>query len=358
MSAETQPQLETYTVAQAREILRGNTSNFLLKKYPTSEHDNFGGAEVWLKDETKQITNSFKARGALVLLHYLREMGYDTVTTFSAGNHAAGVAYAAHKLGMKAVIFMPKPTPQSKQQNVKFWGGGAVETNTEAATLEEAGEMAYGLVEKSGGEIAFAHPFDHLATIAGQATMVAEALEEMSEAPDEVLLPVGGNGAVAGATLAVKAAGVHTTIVGAQFSTNTSLQISLESGLGVPVAISEVDTLCEGSCVKQSGRHGLNIINSYKGNFELTTNDAVDVGREAEAHRLNPNITMAPPEATALLGLAAARKRYSEGKGEGKKLLVVVTGSNRDPTRLNTLHQAYTNKQAAKQRTKITTKPA
>ena len=158
------------------------------------------GAEVWLKFENLQYTASFKERGALNRLLTLEESARRRgVIAMSAGNHAQGVAYHAARLGLRAVIVMPRGTPNSKVSATRVHGAEVV---MEGDTLAEAATHAHALEAREG--LTFIHPYDDPAIIAGQGTVALEMLEQAPEI--EVLaVPVGGGGLCSGMATAAKA---------------------------------------------------------------------------------------------------------------------------------------------------------
>jgi len=162
-------------IREAAELLRGQViATPCVRSRTLSE---ILGAEIYLKLENLQYTASFKDRGSLVKLLSLdaphREAG---VIAVSAGNHAQGVAYHAQRLGIPAVIVMPKETPFNKVQNTERLGAEVV---LQGAGLSEAEEHA---VERAGRDgLTLVHPYDDPAIIAGQGTI---ALEMLREVPD------------------------------------------------------------------------------------------------------------------------------------------------------------------------------
>src|SRR5574343_1132983 len=130
------------------------------------------GAQVFLKFENLQYTASFKERGALnKLLSLSPEERARGVVAMSAGNHAQGVAYHAQRLGLRAVIVMPRFTPGVKVERTQGFGA---EVLLVGDTLEEARAHAYELAQSEG--YTFVHPYDDPAIVAGQGTVGSEML--------------------------------------------------------------------------------------------------------------------------------------------------------------------------------------
>jgi len=158
------------------------------------------GAEVWLKFENLQFTASFKERGALNrLLALTAEERGRGVIAMSAGNHAQGVAYHAARLGVRAVIVMPRGTPNSKIQGTQVHGAEVV---IAGETLAEASTHARELQARE--RLSFVHPYDDPLVIAGQGTVALEMLEQQP-ALDALIVPVGGGGLISGMAIAAKA---------------------------------------------------------------------------------------------------------------------------------------------------------
>ena len=158
------------------------------------------GAEVWLKFENLQFTAAFKERGALNKLLALGEAGRKRgVIAMSAGNHAQGVAYHAARLGTRAVIVMPRGTPNNKVRSTQVHGAEVI---LEGDTLADAARHAHQLEQRDG--LTFIHPYDDPAVVAGQGTVALEMLEQAPEL-DVLVVPVGGGGLIAGMAIAATA---------------------------------------------------------------------------------------------------------------------------------------------------------
>src|SRR3970282_49382 len=155
------------------------------------------GAEVWLKFENLQFTASFKERGAL---NKLLSLGAAALRrggiAMSAGNHAQGVAYHAARLAARAVIVMPRGTPNNKVHSTQVLGAEVI---LEGDTLAEAARHARELEAREG--LAFIHPYDDAAIIAGQGTVALEMLEQAPEL-EALVVPIGGGGAAGGVGVA------------------------------------------------------------------------------------------------------------------------------------------------------------
>src|SRR5947209_6695239 len=169
------------------------------------------GAEVFVKYENLQVTNSFKERGARAKLASLtaseRARG---VIAMSAGNHAQAVAYHAAGLGISSTIVLPVMTPFLKVAVTKAYGAEVLldgETISEAQARAEAEARARGLI--------WVHPYDDPHVIAGQGTIALEMLEEAPDL-DVLVIPIGGGGLISGIAIAAKAVKPGIEIVGVE----------------------------------------------------------------------------------------------------------------------------------------------
>jgi threonine dehydratase len=158
------------------------------------------GVPVHLKLESQQPTGAFKTRGAWTAVRRLPpEQRVRGVITYSSGNHGQAVAFAAHRLGIRAVIVMPETAPRTKVEGVKRWGGEIVFAGR---TSEDRYKRAVELQASQG--LTMIPPFDHPDVVAGQATVALEILEQLPEVA-WVAAPVGGGGLAAGIAAALAA---------------------------------------------------------------------------------------------------------------------------------------------------------
>src|SRR6266700_6729051 len=208
-------------------------------------------AEVYVKYENLQVTNSFKDRGALNKLASLSaaERGRGVIA-MSAGNHAQAVAYHARRLAIPATIVMPVTTPFVKVEATQAHGAEVV---LEGESVAEAQARAETIARERG--LTLVHPYDDPLVIAGQGTI---ALEMLEEAPDLDLLaiPVGGGGLIAGNAVAARAVRPSIEIIGAEAELYPSFWNALRGDnrpLGGP-------TLAEGIAVKKVGALTLPIV--------------------------------------------------------------------------------------------------
>lgn len=207
------------------------------------------GRELWLKREDTSRVHSYKWRGAFNKLACLVERGFQgTVVAASAGNHAQGVALAAHTMQVPAVIFMPRTTPLLKQEAVRRLGQQWVEVRLVGDRYDQAAQAARQFVTANACE--YLHPFDDLQVIAGQATMALELDDQV--APDLVLLEIGGGGMAAGVGSVIRRRFPSAKIVGVEVVGQNSMQQSLQAGQ--PVTLPQVTRFCDGTAVATPGQ--------------------------------------------------------------------------------------------------------
>ncbi len=211
------------------------------------------GAEVWLKFENLQFTASFKERGALNKLLSMpdaeRKRG---VIAMSAGNHAQGVAHHATRLGARAVIVMPRGTPNTKVRGTQVLGAEVV---LEGDTLADAARHARKLEKREG--LTFIHPYDDPAIIAGQGTVALEMLEQAPEL-EVLVVPIGGGGLISGMAVAATALKPGIEVVGVESRNYCAMHQRLNN---LPVQVGG-DTIAEGMAVRDVGDLPVSILSS------------------------------------------------------------------------------------------------
>jgi threonine dehydratase len=225
------------------------------------------GAEVWLKFENLQFTASFKERGALNKLLTLDEAARRRgVVAMSAGNHAQGVAYHAARLGLRAVIVMPRGTPGNKIRNTQVLGAEVV---MEGDSLADAARHAHELEAREG--LTFVHPYDDPAVIAGQGTVALEMLEQ-APALDVLVIPIGGGGLVAGMSVAALAARPGIEVYGVEAKGWCAMYQRLN---GLPVQVGG-DTIAEGLAVRDIGELPLAMIRTHVKEVLLVEEESIE----------------------------------------------------------------------------------
>ncbi|MDE2415911.1 MAG: threonine ammonia-lyase [Comamonadaceae bacterium] len=273
------------------------------------------GAQVFLKFENLQFTASFKERGACNKLSQLTpEERARGVVAMSAGNHAQGVAYHAQRLGLRAVIVMPRFTPGVKVERTRGFGAEVV---LHGDTLEEARQHAYQLAEEQ--QLTFVHPYDDEAIAAGQGTIALEMLAEQPDL-DALVVAIGGGGLLAGIATAARALKPGLDIVGVQAARFPSMVNAIQ-GTQHPQGLS---TIAEGIAVGQPGEITREVIARLVNELLL-----VQEGDIEQAVLMLLEIEKTLVEGAGAAGLAALL-RYPE-RFRGKKVGLVLSGGNIDP---------------------------
>jgi len=278
------------------------------------------GNSVYLKLENRQRTGAYKERGALnKLLTLSAEERSRGVIAASAGNHAQAIAYHAARLGIRARICMPLPTPLIKVSATRGYGAEVV---LHGANYDEA--CAEALRQSEADKLAFVHPFDDDAVIAGQGTLGLELLEQHPDL-EAFVVPVGGGGMIGGLACAVKEKNPKTRVIGVQPSRLPSMKTAVAEGK--PVTLAAAVTIADGIAVRRSGEHTFPLVQKY-------VDEIVAVEEEEIAN--------------AILLLLEREKTLAEGAGaaavaalvnhrvglSGKRVAAIVSGGNIDVTLL------------------------
>ncbi len=271
-------------------------------------------AEVYVKYENLQVTNSFKDRGALNKLASLSasERGRGVIA-MSAGNHAQAIAYHAARLGIPATIVMPVTTPFVKVEATQAHGAEVV---LEGETVAEAQLRAETIARERG--LTFVHPYDDPLVIAGQGTIALEMLEDAPDL-DALVVPIGGGGLIAGTAIAARARKPAIDIVGAEAALYPSFWNALH---GENRALGGA-TLAEGIAVKNVGVLALPIVRQLVSEIILV--DEAHLERAVNAY-LTLQKTMA--EGAGAAGLAAML--VEPEKFRGRKIGLILCGGNID----------------------------
>jgi threonine dehydratase len=272
------------------------------------------GAEVWLKFENLQFTASFKERGALNKLLLLGEDGRRKgVIAMSAGNHAQGVAHHATRLGARAVIVMPRGTPNTKMRSAQVLGAEVI---LEGDTLAEAAAHAHALSAREG--LTFIHPYDDAAIIAGQGTVALEMLEQ-APALDALVVSIGGGGLISGIAAAAKALKPGIEIYGVESKNYCAMHQRLS---GLPVQVGG-DTIAEGMAVRDVGELPLSLIKALVREIIVVEEETIE---RAIVALIEIEKTVA--EGAGAAGLAALLEHPA--RFAGKRVGIVITGGNID----------------------------
>ena len=278
--------------------------------------------ELFLKAENLQKTGSFKIRGAYYKISRLSaEEKKRGVIACSAGNHAQGVALAAQKNGIPALICLPEGAPISKVEATRSYGA---ELCLVPGVYDDAYNRALQLQKERS--LTFIHPFDDEDVIAGQGTIGLEILAQVKDI-EAIVVPVGGGGLISGVAFAVKQMNPKVQVYGVQASGAASMATSLHDGK--IECLPSVSTIADGIAVKQPGEHTFDYCNRFVDGIVTVTDEEISA---------------------AILALIEKRKMIAEGAGatpvaaimagklpqlKGKKVCCVVSGGNIDVTILS-----------------------
>ena len=275
------------------------------------------GNRVLLKREDLQPVFSFKLRGAYNrIAHLSQEERRRGIITASAGNHAQGVAYSAMKLGIRAVIVMPRTAPEIKVNAVRNFGAQVV---LHGDSYSEAAEHCQRLVAENA--MTFVHPFDDELVIAGQGTIAVEILRQCRDKVDKIFVPIGGGGLVAGIAAYVKAISPETQVVGVEPLDSSAMAQSLEAGHRV--ALDSVGIFADGVAVKKVGSLTYSLCRRFVDEIVLVDTD--EMCSAIKAIYQETRSIVEPAGALAVAGLV----KYVNSRGTtGETLVAVNSGAN------------------------------
>lgn len=272
------------------------------------------GNKVYLKPENLQRTGAYKVRGAYYKISTLSpEDRAKGLITASAGNHAQGVAYAAKRYGVPAVIVMPKTTPYIKVERTKALGAQVVLAGD---VYDEAHEEAERLAEEHG--YTFIQPFDDPVVATGQGTIAVEIVKELPLV-DYILVPIGGGGLACGVSTFAKEFNPRIKVIGVEPTGAACMKASLEAGH--VVKLPHVSTIADGTAVQQPGE---SVFPYLQKNLDgiITIDDDELVGAfldMVENHKLIV-------ENSGLLSVAALKHLDVKGK----HVVSILSGGNMD----------------------------
>ncbi len=277
---------------------------------------------MW-KREDLQAVFSFKLRGAYNKIAQLpRAVAERGVICSSAGNHAQGVALAARKHGLRAVIVMPTTTPSIKVDAVVALGGEAVLTGV---TYDDANRHAVELAASEG--LSFVHPFNDPDVIAGQGTIALELERQWPRKPEAIFVPVGGGGLIGGIGAYVKERHPNVRIIGVEPIESASMHDSLRSGM--PVTLEHVGTFADGVAVRRVGDETFRLALEVVDEVLLVSTDEIcaaikDIFEDSR-------VIVEPAGALAVAGI----KRFVEREGSRDGMLIAInSGANMNFGRL------------------------
>lgn len=276
----------------------------------------YTGAKTYLKCENLQRSGSFKVRGAYVRMARLSEEEKARgVVAASAGNHAQGVALAAQKLGIKAVVYMPSDAALPKVSATREYGA---EVRLVGTSVDDALAAAKKESEQTGAVLI--HPFDSEDIIAGQATVALEILEQVPDVRT-VLAPVGGGGLVAGLVAAFAQLAPQVEVVGVEAENAATYVASLSAGL--PVSSTVRSTMADGIAVSTAGNLPFEIIN--RGNAQVITVSEAEISKALLFITERAKLVVEP---AGVVGAAAVMAYPGRFTGP---VVVLLSGGNIDP---------------------------
>ena len=296
----------------------------IVKKTRLIQSDFFSeqsGNEVYIKPENMQHTGAFKLRGAFNKISQLTdEEKSKGVITSSAGNHAQGVAFAAQKLGVKAVICMPATTPILKVEATRAYGAEVI---LHGDSFDDAYLYSLELQKKHG--YIYVHPFNDREVLLGQGTTALEIINELKDV-DAILVPIGGGGFASGVALATKVVSPNVKVIGVEPENAACMKAALDAGK--IITLKSADTVADGCAVKTAGTLTFEFCKKYLD--EIITVNEMEI-------------------MSALLSLIEKHKLIAEGAGvlslavlnklnfKGKKVVAIVSGGNIDISTLSGL---------------------
>lgn len=277
------------------------------------------GAEVFVKYENLQVTNSFKERGAAVKLAALSaaERGRGVIA-MSAGNHAQAVAYHARRLHIPATIVMPVTTPFVKVQSTEAHGAAVV---LHGETLAQAQARAETIA--AADNLVWVHPYDDPDVIAGQGTVALEMLEDVPDL-DVVIVPIGGGGLIAGCAIAARAKKPAIEIAGVESLLYPSMWNALHPDEAKP---SGGATLAEGIAVGNAGKLTLPIVREL-------VDDIILVDEALIERAVNAFLTLQKTIAEGAGAAGLAAMLAEPGRFRGRRVGLILCGGNIDPRML------------------------
>ena len=273
------------------------------------------GNQIFLKREDQQPVHSFKLRGAYnKLVNLTEEQCIHGVIAASAGNHAQGMALAAHKLGIKATIVMPITTPDIKVDTVRRFGA---EVRLVGKSFNEAqtASLAYAREENK----TLIHPFDDIDVIAGQGTVAKELLQQQPKS-DVVFIPVGGGGLLAGMAVYLKQLQPNIKVIGVEAEDSACLKAAMAAGQ--PIDLAHVGLFADGVAVKRIGEHTFDLIKHYCDDVITVSTDEICASIKDIFEQTR--VISEPAGALSLAGL----QKYCKTSGGNESLVAILSGAN------------------------------
>ncbi len=306
-------------IRRAHDIVRGAAIRTPLVHAP--KLSDLTGADVFVKYENMQVTNSFKDRGASVKLTDLAgRSGIRGVIAMSAGNHAQAVAYHARRVGLPATIVMPQATPFVKVARTRSHGAEVV---LEGETLNECQPAVARLIEEHG--LTLVHPYDDTLVMSGQGTVGIEMLDDLDDL-DAIIIPVGGGGLISGVAVAAKAIKPDIAIYGVE----TQLYPSMHAAINGYKPSLGGDTLAEGIAVKAVAPAAIDVVRTHVEDVLLVSETAIEAA--IYAYLVEQKTLAEGAGAAPLAALLDHRDRF-----RGKRVGLILCGGNIDPRVLSSI---------------------
>lgn len=285
------------------------------------------GATVYLKRENMQKVRSFKLRGAYYAISQLSdEEKARGVVCASAGNHAQGVAYTCNEMKIPATIFMPVTTPQQKIGQVQFFGGAYVTVKLVGDTFDASSQAAQDFTKAEG--MTFIAPFDDPNVQAGQGTVAYEIYEQAKEEGvdfDEIFVPVGGGGLIAGVATYLKDVAPEIKIIGVEANGARSMRAAFDKGR--PVKLDKIDKFADGIAVQEVGEKTFEV--AYKLVDDLVGVDEGLISETLIDMYSKQGIIAEPAGAASIAALEVMKDDI-----KGKTVCCIISGGNNDINRM------------------------
>ncbi|WP_435924071.1 threonine ammonia-lyase IlvA [Paenibacillus sp. DYY-L-2] len=319
--------VEMADIVRAHHVLKEVVRRTPLQLDPTlsAKYD----CKVYLKREDLQIVRSFKIRGAYNMIRSLSEEELAKgIVCASAGNHAQGVAYSCHALGIHGKIFMPSTTPNQKIKQVKRFGGSAIDVILTGDTYDDAYEEAMKACKEDGRT--FIHPFDDPKIVAGNGTIAMEIMESLDAPADFVFVTIGGGGLVSGVGTYFKTVSPETKLIGVEPSGAASMAESIKQKK--VVTLESIDKFVDGAAVKRVGDL----------NYAISASLLDDIVKVPEGKACttilelynDSAIVVEPAGALPVSALDMYREQI-----RGKTVVCIVSGGNNDIDRMQEMKE-------------------
>lgn len=312
-------------IKEAQQRIRGIAARTPLIRYfplaAASANDGPARGQLWLKPESLQPIGAFKLRGAYNKVASLSEEERRRgVISYSSGNHAQGVAYAARALGVKAVIVMPRNAPRLKVESTSALGAEIVTVGPASSErMQKAEELA-----RQHGYVVIP-PYNDEQIIAGQGTIGLEILEDCPDV-ELVLVPCGGGGLISGISAAIKLSGARAKVVGVEPELANDAQQSFRKGEIVELPAERVSsTLADGLRTQSVGPINFQHMRRFVDDMITVTEDEI----RSVMRRMVVNARLVPEPSGAVT--FAAWLFHAPQLPEAKKAVAVISGGNVDP---------------------------